>query len=200
MLRSMPTDPTRGARVAWFALLVGCGPTVRPGGPADEPTPVLKTHRPRPTSAGGRQVMIGEMCPQGAAGRPAVMPLMIRTVAWTDKPEEVTNVVERGGVPRFSVYGVDGKVAGRFDTLGTADIGLPQPVASGTYVGALPCTADAGKGARTEDPRCGPATAGCGLAIAELARSDDPVTSSSFVTAGACVSGDALASTSMPMA
>ncbi|MEJ7601720.1 MAG: hypothetical protein WKG01_27720 [Kofleriaceae bacterium] len=189
----MPTDPVRGACVAWFALLVGCGPTVRPGGPADEPTPVLKTHRPRPASAGGRQVMIGELCPQGAAGRPAVMPLMIRTVAWTDKPEEVANVVERGAVPRFSVYGVDGKVAGRFDTLGTADIGLSQPVASGTYVGALPCTADAGKGARTEDPRCVPATAGCGLALSELAQSDDPVTSASFVTGGACVSGDALA-------
>lgn len=137
--------------------------------------------------------MIGEMCPQGAAGRPGVMPLMIRTVAWSDKPDDVSAVVERGQVPRFVVYGVDGKVAGKFDTLGVAEIGLPQPIASGTYVGALPCTADAGKGARTEDPKCTPATNGCGLAIAELARADDPSPDTAFVTGAACLSGDALA-------
>jgi hypothetical protein len=194
MLRSMPTDPARRACVAWFALLVACGPTVRPGGPADEPTPVLKTHRPKPASPSGRQVMIGEMCPQGAAGRPAVMPLMIRTASWIDNPDEVSAVVERGGVPRFVVFGVDGKPAGAFDTLGSADIGLPQSVASGTYVGALPCTADAGKGARTEDPKCVPATKGCGLAVGELARADDPeYTPAPFATGGACLSGDALA-------
>lgn len=155
---------------------------------------MLKQHRPRPASPSGRQVMIGEMCPQGAAGRPAVMPLMIRAASWSDKPEDVSAVVERGGVPRFVVFGVDGKPAGAFDTLGSADIGLPQSVASGTYVGALPCTADAGKGARTEDPRCVPATAGCGLAVGELARADDPESKpAAFAVGGACLSGDALA-------
>jgi len=154
---------------------------------------VVKAHRPRPATPAGRQVMIGELCPQGAAGRPAVMPLMIRTVAWTDKAEEVSAVVERGGVPRFIVFGVDGKPAGAFETLGVADVGLAQPVASGTYVGALPCTAGVGKGARTEDPKCVPATNGCGLAVGELARADDPENTTAFATAGACVSGDMLA-------
>ena len=143
---------------------------------------------------GGRQVVVGEMCPQGAAGRPAVAPLMMRTVA-------VDRRRQRGRRPRSSAaasrgswsIGVDGKIAGAFDTVGIADIGLQQPVASGTYVGASPCTADAGKGARSEEPRCGPATSGCGLAIGELARPDDPPTTPAFTTGGACLSGDAIA-------
>jgi hypothetical protein len=137
--------------------------------------------------------MIGEMCPQGAGGRPAVAPLIMRTVTWIDTAADVANVVERGGVPRFAVFGVDGKIAGTFDTLGLADIGLQQSVASGTYVGAGPCTAEAGKGARTEDPKCGPATGGCGVAVGELGRADDPPPIPSYQTGGACLSGDALA-------
>jgi hypothetical protein len=77
----------------------------------------------------------------------------MRTVSWSDSREEVAAVIERGSVPRFSVYGVDGKVAGRFDTLGIAEIAPNQAVASGTYVGAPPCTADAGNGQRIEDPK-----------------------------------------------
>jgi len=118
---------------------------------------------------------------------------MMRTVQWTDAPAEVSDTVERGSVPRFVVYGVDGKPAGVFDTLGVADIGMAQSVASGTYVGASPCTADAGSGARTEDPACGIATAGCGLAVGELAHPDDPPTTPKFDTGGVCLSGDAIA-------
>jgi hypothetical protein len=137
--------------------------------------------------------MIGEMCPQGAGGRPAVAPLVMRTVSWNDNATDVTNVVERGGVPRFAVFGVDGKIAGVFDTLGIADIGLQQSVASGTYVGASPCTSDAGKGARTEDPKCAPATGGCGIAIGELGRAEDPPPIANYPTGGACLSGDSIA-------
>ncbi|MBA2542842.1 MAG: hypothetical protein H0V17_24565, partial [Deltaproteobacteria bacterium] len=127
-----------------------------------------RTERLAKPVKGGRQVMIGEMCPTGAGGRPAIAPLVMRTVTWSDRAAEVQNVVERGGVPRFVVFGVDGKVAGMFDTLGLADIGLQQSVASGTYVGAAPCTSDAGGGNRTEDPKCGAATNGCGIAVGEL--------------------------------
>ena len=35
-------------------------------------------------SALGRQIMVGEMCPQGAGGRPAVTPLVMRGASWTD--------------------------------------------------------------------------------------------------------------------
>jgi len=154
---------------------------------------VGKIERPRPRSTGGRQVVVGELCPQGAAGRPAIAPLIMRTVSWNDTPTEVSELVERGSTPRFVVFGVDGKTAGVFDTLGVADIGLTQSVAAGTYVGGAPCTRDAGQGQRAEDPHCAPATNGCGLAVAEIARPDDPPVTPAFTTGGACLSGDAIA-------
>jgi hypothetical protein len=116
----------------------------------------------------------------------------MRTTQWSDLTADVTHAVERGSVPRFVAFGVDGKVAGLFDTMGLADITLGQSVAAGTYLGGAPCTSDAGGGQRAEDPRCRPATNGCGLAVAELTRPDDPLETPAFQTAGACVSGDAL--------
>lgn len=194
---SMPTDRPTSHRVAWLGAIViaaGCGPAFKPPAPPPEPGPVGK---PEPLRKGGpvngRQVMVGEMCPAGAGGRPAVTPLMMRTVQWSDTPAEVSEVVERGSVPRWIVYGTDGKSAGAFDTLGVADVGLQQSVASGTYVGASPCTADAGKGQRIEEPACVGATEGCGLAVGELTRPDDPPSTPSFPIGGACLSGDAIA-------
>lgn len=197
---SMPTDHPANDRVAWrvawFAtvgLLAGCPPTIRPPEPPPEPGPVgriapLKQHTPS-----GRQVMVGEMCPQGAGGRPAVAPVMMRNVTWTDAPAELSAVVERGSVQRWTVFGTDGRAAGAFDTLGSADVGMPQAVAAGTYVGASPCTADAGKGARTDDAACVKSTKGCGIAVGELTRPDDPPTTPTFTVGGACLSGDAIA-------
>jgi len=117
----------------------------------------------------------------------------MRTVVWNDGTADVQGVIERGGLPRFSVFGVDGKVAGVFDTLGLADIGPGQSVATGTYVGASPCTSDGGKGDRVEDPKCGPATGGCGIAVGELGRPDDPPPIPNWKTGGVCLSGDAVA-------
>jgi len=90
-------------------------------------------------------------------------------------------------------FGTDGKAAGVLATVGLADIGLARDVASGTYVGASPCTADGGKGARPEDPACVPATGGCGLAVAEITRPDDAPSTPTFATGGACIAGDAIA-------
>lgn len=200
MVHSMPrTDHERGARVAWASIVsvmfsgIGCGPAVRPEGPLDKPTATIRNERPRPPVASGRQIVIGEMCPQGAAGRPAVAPLVMRTSTWSDAPVELTSLVERGSVPRFFVFGVDGKQAGTFETVGAADVGLTQAVAAGAYVGSPPCTADAGKGQRIEDPKCVPATGGCGLAVGPITRADDPPEGIEWKTAGACVQGDALA-------
>ena len=192
MVHPMASD--RGARVAvaWLAMFVGCGPVVRPPGPGSEPGPVRNGLRPKPV-AGGRQVVIGEMCPQGAGGRPAIAPVAMRTVVWNDTPADVASVVERGGVSRFVVFGVDGKSAGVFETLGLVDIGPHQSVASGTYVGAAACTADGGNGTRTEDPKCGPATGGCGLAVGEVGRPDETPEIPRYATTGSCLSGDALA-------
>jgi len=192
----MPTDHSALHRVAWLVLGMawsGCAPSFRPPEPPPEPGPVGKLEPRRGPVGGGRQVVVGEMCPLGAAGRPAIAPLIMHAVQWTSAAAEVSSQIERGSVPRFVVYGVDGKPAGAFDTVGVADIGLEQQIASGTYVGASPCTADAGQGARTEDPACGVATRGCGLAVGEITRPDDPPETPTFITGGACLSGDSLA-------
>src|SRR5688572_16005272 len=187
-------DLLRLAGVAWVVTLVACGPVVRPDKPPHEPGPVTRIEPlPSKVKVRGRQFVVGEMCPQGAGSRPAVAPLVMRTVSWTDNADEVQAAVERGSVPRFIVYGVDGKVAGKFDTLGLADIAPNQSVASGTYVGASACSADDGKGARIDDAKCAAATLGCGLAFGELSRPDDPPDMSNVATSGACLQDNALA-------
>jgi hypothetical protein len=141
------------------------------------------------------------MCPQAAAGRPAVAPLIMRTLQWTDTASEVEAAVERGSTPRFVVFGTDGKLAGAFDTIGLAELAGGATVASGTYTGASPCTyesaakpaAGATASTRAEDPKCGAATNSCGLAVAELARPGEPPETSSFATGGACMNGNDLA-------
>jgi len=193
----MAKDRGRLPRVAWFLALVAlhaggsCGPRVQPDRPFPEET-VQHRERAPVRSRGGRQVLVGELCPQSAAGRPAVAPLLLHTTGWIDATAEVTGAVERGATPRFVAFGTDGKVAGAFDTVGLADITLGQSVAAGTYVGAAPCTSDAGQGQRAEDPKCAPATNGCGLAVAELTRPDDPPETPAFPTGGACLSDGAL--------
>ena len=70
----------------------------------------------------------------------------MRGVNWTDAAADIGATIERGGVPRFVVFGVDGKMAGAFDTLGVVDVGVgvEKAVASGTYTGASPCTYETG--------------------------------------------------------
>nr|HEX4316969.1 hypothetical protein [Kofleriaceae bacterium] len=179
--------------------------------PPDEPEPVTAgNHAPHALAASGNghEVVVGEMCPQGAMGRPGLVPLVMRSVGWTDNATDITNVVERGSTPRYVVFGTDGRPAGVFDTLGTADVGMAQPIASGGYSGSSPCSyaitgavkgAQKGSGAgsavvtRGEEPACTVATMGCGLAVAEVTRPDDPPEVPTFSTGGACVSGDSLA-------
>jgi hypothetical protein len=168
---------------------------VKPPSPPAEPEPI--THAPRAGKAdpAGRRVVVGEMCPQGAGGRPAVAPLVMRGVGWTDTATEVTATVERGQVPRFFVYGVDGKPAGTFEALGMVEVGIANPVATGTYVGSSPCTYGGAKltDARAEDPKCQPATKGCGIAVGEITAPDEPPRKPVFATGGACMSGNELA-------
>ena len=134
----MPTDRPAPQRVAWLMLgaaYISCAPSFRPPEPPPEPGPVGKLEPRRERTGGGRQIVVGEMCPLGAAGRPAIAPLIMHAVQWTSAAAEVSSTIERGSVPRFVVFGTDGKPAGAFDTVGIADIGLQQSIASGTYVG-----------------------------------------------------------------
>jgi hypothetical protein len=186
-------------RVAWL-VLAGCAPTMKVPAEPPEPAPgVVNKLSPAPT---GHEVVVGELCPQGAAGRPAVAPLLVRNVGWSDNATDLGAILERGSVPRFAVYGIDGKLAGAFDTMGTVDIGLPQEIATGAYAGAPPCTYGLTAKAkndpgtiqtRAEDPKCMAATNGCGLAIGPLTHGEQLPDVPNYVTGGACVSGDQLA-------
>lgn len=173
---------------------MACGPSVKPPSPPSEPEPIVKDKKPAKGTPGGRQVVVGEMCPQGAGGRPAVAPLMMRSVGWNDTAAEVDATVERGSVPRFFVFGVDGKTAGTFDTLGIVEVGIAQPVATGTYVGSSPCTYGGPKQTdpRAEDPKCGNATKGCGIAVGDITSPDDPPRTAGYATGTACMSGSDL--------
>jgi hypothetical protein len=150
----------------------------------------------------GREVMVGEMCPQGAGGRAAIAPLLVKNVGWSDNAGDVNAVMERGGVPRFAVFGTDGKLAGAFDPMGVVDVGLPQEVATGAYAGSSPCTYNAAAKAkndpgaiqtRAEEPKCTAALNGCGLAVGPVTRGDEPPDVPQYQTGGACISGDQLA-------
>lgn len=194
---------------------------MKPPSPPPEPRPVGQGANEIKVDPTGRQIVVGEMCPQGAGGRPAVAPLMKRGVGWTDAANEVVAEVERGRVPRFFVLGVDGKQAGVFDTLGIVEVGIAQPVASGTYVGSSPCTYAVGattppppppakpapKGAgpasaaptaptpvvdRAENPKCGQVTHGCGIAIGEITSTNDPPARLDLPAGGACMVGNEL--------
>lgn len=185
-------------RVAWL-VLVACAPTLKPAEEPPEAAPGVVNKLSAAPS--GHEVMVGELCPQGAAGRPAVAPLLVHSVGWSANPTDLGEVLERGGVPRFVVYGVDGKLAGAFDTMGVVDVGLPQEVATGAYAGAPPCSYPLAAKAqndpgtiktRADEPKCIAATNGCGLAVGPLTRGDSPEVPN-YQTGGACVSGDQLA-------
>jgi hypothetical protein len=133
--------------------------------------------------------VVGEMCPLLASGRPGVTALLLRGVQWIDEPTEVGNAISHGEATRFSVFGVDGKRAGVFEALGIADLGLPQTVAAGSYVGSGPCTRAGNQGVRLEDPQCQTATRGCGIAVASLGDAQHD----GWKPGGACISGEDLA-------
>jgi hypothetical protein len=199
----MSLDVLAWLRVACaVGLAAGCGPVVPavqpPAEPGVEPPPPRVEGAPRAAAATpsrgeavrpGRRIVVGEMCPQGAAGRPGIAPLLLRGVQWTDDPGEVGDAISHGDAVRFSVFAVDGERAGTFEVLGLAEVGLPQVVAAGSYVGSGPCTRAGGNGARLEEPSCQTATKGCGVAVASLGDRPAPM---QWKTGGACVAGDAL--------
>ena len=196
----MPFDRGALSRVACL-FAAGCAPVVRPAAPPATPASPEAVYAPRPAEVAtpGRQILLGEMCPQAADGRPAIAPLVMRGVQWTDTTADVVERVERGSVPRFLVFGADGRQAGVFDTLGVVDIAPQQSVATGTYVGASPCTyevAPTQRGARmidrAEDAACHQATSGCGLAVGELERPDDPPEIPAYAIGGACIANGKL--------
>lgn len=202
MINSVAVDNWIAKRVAWSAAafaISGCGPSFKAPPPPPEKPATIVNNSVGSATPSGRRVVVGEMCPDGAAGRPAIAPLMMRTVGWIDTLAEVAAVVERGSVPRFTVYGVDGRPAGAFATLGVVEVGPRQPVASGTYAGAPPCSSaiaikptSGAVATRSPEPKCEAATHGCGIAVGALTNPGDPPAAPAFATGGACVSGGQL--------
>lgn len=203
----MPLDEVEGNRVArvWantgvrasFLLLIvaaaGCGPRVRPDLP-DEDEPVVGPRKVGQTAAPpGRNVLIGEMCPEGAGGRPGVAPLLVRGVGWNDDPDDVTDQLERAA-RSFAVLGLDGKRAGIFEVLGVADVDLPSDVAIGSYAGRSPCAPASTEGGAAADAACLKATGGCGLAVASIDRGNQGEAGDvpELSVGGACLAGESL--------
>jgi len=172
-------------------VIAACGPRVKPAMLETEP-PAAKPTKRGSTMSPGRGVLVGEMCPQGAAGKPAVAPLLVRGVGWSSDTDDLEDTLARA-VHAFAVLGVDGKRAGVFEVLGAADAGLREDVAIGSYVGRAPCVPYTKDGGAPADAACVAATKGCGLAIATVdasARTGTEVPD--LAVGGACASGDAL--------
>lgn len=190
----MPLDRWPWICVACWVGIGACGPAVPPVAPPPEPgTAAVAAPAPaaeaRPAAVRpGRRILLGELCPQSASGRPALAPILLRGVQWTDETEELASAISHGQAARFMVFGVDGKRAGTFDALGLAE-GAPQAMALGSYSGAPPCTKTGPTSARIEDAQCQSATSGCGLAVALLGDAAEPLEAK---PGGVCQSGDAL--------
>ena len=188
-------------------VLVGaaCGPRVNPEGPGAGPDEVVERAAPGAARARPpmREMLIGEMCPNGAAGRPAVMPLFLRAVTWSDNGEEVSTAIERRRARQFSVLGWDGRRAGIFSVAGAAEVGRERKAAVGAYAGESPCAranqTRRGKRMPGDFAACIKSQAHCGLALAVLepngggaAPFEEDPDPASFPVSGACVAGDKL--------
>lgn len=184
-----------------LAGTLGCQPRVAPRGPGAKPAaatrPAGSPVRAPTAAPPAREMLVGEMCPQGASGRPAVMPLFVRRLTWSAAAADAVVPVERRTARQFSVLGWDGRRVGVFSVAGLAEVGLERAVAAGAYAGGSSCASkeSAGGEAPSSDPTCVSAQAHCGLALAVLDESGgldampfeedpDPI---SLPVGGACV-------------
>ncbi len=167
-----PDCPLIRPHWALLALLcagAACGPKASPAGPGVNPveTESMRTSSPPSAAPPLREVLVGEMCPSGAAGRPAVMPMFLRRLNWDEEDADVSRPLERRSARQFMVYRWDGSRAGLFAVAGTAEVGLDRKVAVGSYAGDSPCATGLSE-VKSDDPRCVAAQGGCGVAVAIL--------------------------------
>lgn len=188
----MRLDPAPLASVA-YVLAAACRPAAVPQPPGLEPTPAQTTTH-RPAASAGRGAMVAEMCPDALGGRPALAPLAMRGVSWTNDRDELEAALARGQAAQFTVVAIDGARAGRFAVVGAAEGAVLAAV--GSYTGAPPCT----RGGSREgalDEACVRARRGCGLAVAPLGAAggllDDEAEPPTVVVGGVCAAGADLA-------
>jgi hypothetical protein len=195
--------------LAGVPALAGCGPRMAPFEPGTGSAGKGPRHASRdaaqaaPGAAvrpGAREVLVGEMCPGGAAGGPGVLPMFVRAATWSAGAKEVSAPVARRSVRQLSVMAWDGRRAGIFSVAGTANAGLERDVAVGAYAGASPCAGPASDSGREMDSACVDAQAHCGLALGVLepgggpgARPfDEEPDPAALPVGGACLAGDHL--------
>jgi hypothetical protein len=124
--------------------------------------------RARPDRQGTRDVLIGEMCPKAAAGRPGVLPLFLRNVGWQSQAADVSAPLERRSARQFVVLGWDGRRVGVFSVAGAAEVD-DGVAAIGALAGTSPCEKKSAPGQGKElEADCVTAQAHCGLAVAVL--------------------------------
>lgn len=184
-----------GVNAVMALALAACGPAIRADGPAAQADgPARRT--PTRGSAQVRGVLVGEMCPTAAAGRPGITPLFTHDLDWSDDPDEAAEPLARGAVRQFDVLGQSGARAGIFTVMGAADTGLAADVAVGAYSGASACAVPGSDPSR-DDPACVAAQHGCGLAIAPIVPGRDAYSEladlPAATTGAVCVAGDTLA-------
>jgi hypothetical protein len=190
--------PHRLVFLALAASAAACGPRVDPSAPDQEGDGVVgaRPRRPPPGGRGTRDVLVGEMCPKAASGRPGVLPLFVRNVGWQSQSADVSAPLERRNARQFSVLGWDGRRVGVFSVAGAAEVDDGVAAAGGS-----PCEkrSTPGKSAELEGS-CVASQAHCGLSVAFLeaaggfearpAEEDpDPVP---IEVGGACVAGSLL--------
>lgn len=192
---SMHLDRATRVSVASIGLAIGqlaCRSLQPPEAPGEEPTATPVARR-IPANPAGHGAMVGELCPDGGDGRPALAPIAVRGVNWSTDRGEIDTALARGQAAQFAVLAVDGKRAGRFSVLG-ADDGATL-LAVGSYVGAPPCTRGGALDGKL-DATCAQVRRGCGIAVATLGApggmfdDEDPP---AIEIGGACRAGDDLA-------
>ncbi|HLU66843.1 MAG TPA: hypothetical protein VKZ63_11230 [Kofleriaceae bacterium] len=195
----------RAALASAACLATACGPRVDPG--ADEPAGGDRV-APGPSRgsvsggprAGGRDVLVGEMCPKAAAGRAAVLPMFVHGVGWSAAPGDLAAPLERRTARQFTVLGWDGRRVGLFSVAGAAQVD-DGVAAIGGYAGGSPCERPRSPAGAVElEAPCVAMQEHCGLAVSLLEPSGgfearpveedpDPV---DLPVAGACVAGGQL--------
>lgn len=149
---------------AALAAAASCGPAVHgPPGPGTEPTDTTPHHPV--LSHAANQIVVGVMCPDRAAGRPALSVLAARMPGrWSTDDDELRTLLERGQAQDFTVFSFHGARAGVFTAAGP--IYTNDAEATGSYAGRGPCELRPGAAA---EPECAAMLGTCGLAVAEVA-------------------------------
>jgi hypothetical protein len=157
-------------RIAITLTLVACGGVPKKQKPAAKPLTPASERLPAQAGAqvSGPSVLIGWYCPESAAGRPGVEPLLARDPTWTNDQAVLDRAIDARRAKRFSVLGYQGQSVGNLSVAGGAT-SAGVKLAIGSYLGAEPCdVVDSLGKVRSQNAECWRTTRGCSLAVGML--------------------------------